>query len=223
MIEHKHEHHHHHGEDCGCGHEHEHHHHHGEDCGCGHEHEHHHHHDEGCGCGHEHEHHHHDEECGCDHEHEHHHHHDEGCGCGHEHEHHHHGEDCGCDHEHEHNHHHEEETLPGVIYTNVRLQDDAKVVSGRLLISGSYDDIKDKLKEGLEEFAAAVNEKGGVVGHIKASVEVTTVDMFSVTETAAMVKRAPEQNMRIILAAIVFFIEPEEAETLAKSVLEKII
>ena len=55
-----------------------------------------------------------------------------------------------------------------VIYTNVRLQDDAKVVSGRLLISGSYDDIKDKLKEGLEEFAAAVNEKGGVVGHIKA-------------------------------------------------------
>ena len=105
----------------------------------------------------------------------------------------------------------------------MRLQDDAKVVSGRLLISGSYDDIKDKLKEGLEEFAAAVNEKGGVVGHIKASVEVTTVDMFSVTETAAMVKRAPEQNMRIILAAIVFFIEPEEAEALAKSVLEKII
>lgn len=173
---------------------------------------------------HKHEHHHHhDEDCGCDNEHEHHHHHDEGCGCGHEHEHHHHDEECGCGHEHEHHHHHEEETLPGVIYTNVRLQDDAKVVSGRLLISGSYDDIKDKLKEGLEEFAAAVNEKGGVVGHIKASVEVTTVDMFSVTETAAMVKRAPEQNMRIILAAIVFFIEPEEAETLAKSVLEKII
>ena len=159
-----------------------------------------------------------------EHKHEHHHHHDEDCSCGHEHEHHHHhDEDCGCGHEHEHHHHHEEETLPGVIYTNVRLQDDAKVVSGRLLISGSYDDIKDKLKEGLEEFAAAVNEKGGVVGHIKASVEVTTVDMFSVTETAAMVKRAPEQNMRIILAAIVFFIEPEEAEALAKSVLEKII
>ena len=210
MTEHEHEHHHHHDEECGCGHEHEHYHHHDEECGCGHGYEHHHHHDEECGCGHGHEHHHHhDEECGCGHEHEHHHHHNEDCGCGHDHDHH-----LG---------HHEEETLPGVIYTNVRLQDDAKVVSGRLLISGNYDNIKDKLKEGLEEFAAAVNEKGGVVGHIKASVEVTTVDMFSVTESAAMIKRAPEQDMRIILAAIVFFVESEEAEALAKRALEKIL
>ena len=113
--------------------------------------------------------------------------------------------------------------MPGVVYTNVRLQDDAKVISGSVLITGEYEGIKDKLKAGLEEFAAAVGEKGGVVGHIKASVEVTTVDMFSVTETEAMVKRAPEQNMKVILAAIVFFIEPEEAENLAKAALQKII
>ena len=218
----EHEHHHHHDEECGCEHKH-HHHHHDEECGC--EHKHHHHHDEECGCEYKHHHHHHhDEECGCDNKH-HHHHHDEECGCEHEPHHHHHVEECGCGHDHEHHHHDapQEEKVPGVVYTNVRLQDDAKVISGSVLITGEYEGIKDKLKAGLEEFAAAVGEKGGVVGHIKASVEVMTVDMFSVTETEAMVKRAPEQNMKVILAAIVFFIEPEEAENLAKAALQKII
>ncbi len=162
-----------------------------------------------------HNHHHHDEECGCGHEH---HHHDEECGCGHEH--HHHDEECGCGHDH--HHHHEEEETPapvGEIRTKVRLHDDAKVISGSLRIVGDYNKVRAGLEKGLTEFAAAITEKGGVVGHIKASCEVKSVEMFSVTDVDVMIKTAPEQEINIILAAIVFFVTPEEAEELARKAL----
>ena len=168
--------------------------------------EHFHEHGEAFGCEHEH---HHDEECSC--------------GCGHDHHHHHeHHEECGCGCEHEHGHehaHHEEEKKPGVVYTQVRLHDDAKVVSGSLLISGNYEKIRTGLHRGLTEFAAAVAEKGGVIGHIKASAEVTQTEMFSVTEADVMIKTAPDCRVAVILAAIVFFISEEEAELLARKAL----
>ena len=163
-------------------------------------------------------------------EHEHHHHeHDENCTCGcheHEHEHHHHEHDenctCGChDHEHEHHHHHEEPLVPGAVQASVKLHDDAKVVSGKLLVVGDYEKVKAGLNDGLTEFAAKINELGGVIGHIKASCEVKTVDMFSVTDTDVMIKTAPEQEINIILAAIVFFVSEEEALALGKAALEK--
>ena len=156
-----------------------------------------------------HDHHHHDEHCtcGCDH-HEHDHHH----------EHHHHDESCGCGHDH-HNHH-EEEKLPGVVYTSVRLHDDAKVVSGSLNVIGDYEKVREGLNRGLTEFAAKINEKGGVIGHIKASAEVKNVEMFSVTDADVMIKTAPEQEINIILAAIVFFVSEEEAEALGRTALE---
>ena len=189
-------------------------------------HEHHHHHDEHCDCGcHDHhEHHHHDEDCDCGHDHHDHHHHDEHCDCGcHDHHEHHHDEncDCGC-HDHDH-HHHEEEKLPGVAYTKVRLHDDAKVVSGSLTVFGDYEKVREGLNRGLTEFAAAVTEKGGIIGHIKASAEVKNVEMFSVTDVDVMIKTAPEQEINIILAAIVFFVTEEEAETLGKKALEAAI
>ena len=132
-----------------------------EGLGC-HDHEHHrphHEHDEDCGCGHVHE-----------HGHEHHHHeHDEDCGCGHDHEH-------GHEHEHEHSHEHEERK-PGIVYTQVKLHDDAKVVSGSLQVTGDYEAIRNALGQGLKEFAAAVTESGGIIGHIKASAELGQTEM----------------------------------------------
>ena len=191
-------------EPCGCGnHEHEHthgHHHeheHGEHCGC---HEHHHHHHEHDGTG------------GCDdHHHDHHHHHE-------------HGDDCGCGHDHEHEHKQlHEQKVPGVVYTQVKLHDDAKVVSGSLELTGDYDAIRLGLGEGLKQFAAAVNEMGGVIGHIKASAEKVRTEMCSVTDQDVMIKTAPEERVSIILAAIVFFIPEEKAEELGRRALESAI
>ena len=187
-------------EGCTCHeHGHEHHHHgHDEDCGCGHDHEH----------GHEHHHHGHDEDCGCGHDHEH----------GHAHHHHEHDEECGCGHEHEHSHEHEA-GKPGIVYTQVKLHDDAKVVSGSLQVTGDYDAIRKALEQGLKEFAAAVTEMGGIIGHIKASADLGQTEMFSVTEEDVMIKTAPEKHVNIILAAIVFFISEEQAEELGRKAL----
>lgn len=159
--------------------------------------------------------------CGHDHDHEHEHYHDEHCSCSHDHEHeHHHDEHCSCGHDHEYHHDEEISALPGEIRTKIRLHDDAKVISGRLTVIGDYNKVRQGLNRGLTEFASAVNEKGGVIGHIKASCEIKSVEMFSVTDVDVMIKTAPDQEISIILAAIVFFITPEEAEELARRALE---
>lgn len=154
-----------------------------------------------------HEHQHHDEHCGCGHDHEHHH--EELCDCGHDH--HHHEEHCDCGHD-----HHE----LGQVCTQVRLHDDAKVVSGHLELLGDYGVIRVRLHRELEAFAAEVAELGGVVGHIKASVHHSQVEMFSVTDRDVMIKSAPEEHITITLAAIVFFISEDQAEHLARQALE---
>jgi len=109
------------------------------------------------------------------------------------------------------------------VYTKVRLHDDAKVVSGELTIVGDAGAVREKLQNALGEFAEAVSEKGGVVGHIKASVETKQVEMFSVTDVEVMIKTAPQQEISIILAAIVFYISEEEAEAMARNALEAVL
>lgn len=107
----------------------------------------------------------------------------------------------------------------GEIQTQVRIQDEAKVVSGHLELTGDYPTIREGLRRGLEDFAAQVAALGGVVGHIKASVRHSQLEMFSVTDLDAMIKTAPEEQVTITLAAIVFFITEEQAESLAQQAL----
>jgi hypothetical protein len=188
--------------------EHEHHHHeHNEACTCGHDHAHEHVHDESCSCGHDH--HVHDESCTCGHDHAHEHVHDESCSCGHDH--HVHDESCTCGHE---------EHDSGEIHIECRLHDEARVISGRLTITGSYNKVKEAVSSALERVAKAVQEHDGIVGHVKASCEVKTVEMFSVTDTDVSVKTAPDQEIKINMAAIVFLIDPEDAEDLVRLALE---
>jgi hypothetical protein len=155
---------------------------------------------------------------------EHRHQHDENCSCGHTHEHDAHA------HEHHHSGHQHDENgnfileheLPGEVHTEYHLHDEARVVSGRLTLSGTYDTVRKAVSSQLEQIAAAVHEIGGIVGHIKASCEVKTVDMFSVTDTEVSVKTAPEQEIRINVAAIVFLIDPVLAESLVRQALETV-
>ncbi|SHH65125.1 hypothetical protein SAMN02745823_00626 [Sporobacter termitidis DSM 10068] len=156
-----------------------------------------------------------------EHEHEHHTHvHGKDCACGH-HEHHDHDHH---DHDH-HGHAHDEngncilEDVPGAVYVEYHLHDEARVISGRLTLTAEYGPVREALASQLELMAKTVQERGGIVGHIKASCEVRLVEMLSVTDTESAVKRAPGQEIKIILAAIVFLIDPEEAEELAHAAL----
>jgi hypothetical protein len=143
------------------------------------------------------------------------------CSCGHDHAH---GHDacCSCGHDHGANAGCGSDDAPGVIHTEYHIHDDARVVSGRLTVTGLYDKVKPAVSAALERVANTVQEHDGIVGHIKASCQVTTLDMFSVTDTEATVKTAPEQEIKINLAAIVFFVDPEEAEDLVRLALEMI-
>ena len=184
---------------------------HGTDCDCGHDHGHHHH-DEDCGCGHDHDHHHHHENCGCGHDHDQHQH-GENCGCGHDHDHHHHDENCGCE---------AHAARPGEITIGHSFHDEAIIVSGKVLLRGSYENIKSVIKDQLEVISEFVSETGGIVGHIKAAASVSTVEMFSTTGDAATVKTSPEQEITINMVAIVFAVAPEDIEKKVLNALEAI-
>jgi hypothetical protein len=168
-----------------------------------------------------HDHEHHDHE---HHDHEHHEHE------RHEHERHEHDENCSCGmhdhsgHTHDHAHAHADGDAPeiGVVHVESHLHDDARVISGRVTLIGDERRIKAALKEQLETLAKAVFELGGIVGHIKASCETRTVEMFSVTDVAAMSKTSPETQLAINLAAIVFAVGLEQIEDMVSQALRTV-
>ena len=168
----------------------------------------------------------HDEHCGChDHDHEHAH----GHHPHHDHEHHHHEHDahcdCGChDHDHDHEHHHDHVHGRDVdgIHIEHHIQDEACVVSGVMRLEGDYAVLRPRVSAQLEAVAAAITAQGGIVGHVKAAAEVTNTEMFSVTDVKAMAKTAPTQTITVKMAAIVFAVEPEAAETLVEQALRAI-
>ena len=164
--------------------------------------------------------------------HNHMHHDGESCTCGqHDHDH---DENCSCghhDHEHGHEGHAHDENgncipesgdAPGAIQVELHLHDEARVVSGKLTLAADYDAVKTALAGQLERLAAAVQDRGGIVGHIKASCDVRTVEMYSVTDREVTVKRTPEQEIRINLAAIVFLVAPDEAEAMVREALDAV-
>lgn len=157
-----------------------------------------------------HNHQHHDEDCDCGcHKHNHHNHHDDNC-------------DCGC-HEHEHHHHHElPDRADGQVHVERRMHESACVVSGQLDVYGHYDDVRPIIDEKLGEMAKAIQAKGGIIGHIKVSANIDTVEMFSVTDVDVMVKTAPAQKISLNMAAIVFSVEPEETERMVFDVLSSV-
>ena len=112
--------------------------------------------------------------------------------------------------------------VPGLIYIERRLEDEAIVISGSLIIKTGVAQANETIAEELEAAARKINELGGVVGHIKASVAASSTHMISVTDEKAMVKESPLHKVQITLAAIVFAVEPEEAENIVRQALSGI-
>ncbi|MDR0839111.1 MAG: hypothetical protein LBN99_05655 [Oscillospiraceae bacterium] len=146
----------------------------------------------------------------------------------HEHEHHH---DHDHDHEHEHHHHdHEHDAVtssaPGVIEVEVTEHEEAIIASGALtLVCPDAEIVKTALGREIDKIALAVDNAGGIVGHVKASLISSTVDMLSATEpgVAAQIKRSPDAECAINLVAIVFAVEPDFAEKLVREALQAIL
>ena len=114
------------------------------------------------------------------------------------------------------------EDMPGVIRIERNKHDEAIVISGKLSLANASDELNALIAQELETAARGITDKGGLIGHIKAAVTATSTDMVSVTEEKAMVKTSPMRSARITLTVIVFLIEPEEAETIARQTLAAI-
>ena len=100
-----------------------------------------------------------------------------------------------------------------------RLHDEAIVISGSLTVDYLTADINALIAEALETAARDIGERGGIVGHIKAGITAESSGMISVTDEKAMIKESPSKRARITLAAIVFFIDPKEAEDIIRQAL----
>jgi len=112
--------------------------------------------------------------------------------------------------------------IPGAIYVERQIHDDAIVISGSLTVRFEAQDIRKLISEELEAAAREINGRDGVVGHIKASVAITSTSMISTTGENAMIKDSPMRRAKITLAAIVFLIDPADAESIVKTALTKI-
>jgi hypothetical protein len=91
-------------------------------------------------------------------------------------------------------------------------------------MAAEYEPVRAKINAQLAVIAEAVSSAGGIIGHIKASASSTSVEMFSITDAdgAASAKTSPELTVVIHLAAIVFNIDPEAAETAVRAALKQL-
>ena len=105
---------------------------------------------------------------------------------------------------------------PGLICIERHTHDEAIVISGTLTLDFGAVDLGAWIAEELEKAALLVNESGGIIGHIKAALAVTSTSMISVTDDKAMTKDSPRKRALITLAAIVFKIDPKEAEDIIR-------
>ncbi|NLM45671.1 MAG: hypothetical protein GX200_02565 [Firmicutes bacterium] len=133
-------------------------------------------------------------------------------------------------HDHSHHHHHEndncdcpackqEQAQPNWI--KMHQHDDAAVISARCTFLARPETAGDVIAEALQELAAVIAEKGGIIGHIKATLESTTLEMFSLTDRAVSRKKQPNETMTLQLVAIVFLLVPEEAKKLVEKIVLK--
>lgn len=149
-------------------------------------------------------------------------------GCGHEHaEQEHHG--CGHAHVHEAHHIHVHEHRDGEacecpsctqkrekLYVTSQLQDSAVVVSAEYHTAADRERAGELLARYMEALAGEIDSRGGIIGHIKTSVEVQYVEMYSLTDKTVMKKASELPELTLYTAAIVFCVKEEELRCLVR-------
>lgn len=110
----------------------------------------------------------------------------------------------------------------GQLILNVQNRESAVVVSVKYHTRGNQENFSEHLKEKMEMLAEQIERMGGMVGHIKASVESRQVEMFSLTEYKADRKTAESVKLVLILNVIVFAIEDQVVERMVRKMLEEL-
>lgn len=146
-------------------------------------------------------------------------------GCGHEHVEERHG--CGHEHVHEAHHTHVHEHREACecpscaqkrekLYVTSQLQDNAVVVSAEYHTAADRERAGELLARYMEALAGEIDSRGGIIGHIKTSVEVQYVEMYSLTDKTVMKKASELPELTLYTAAIVFCVKEEELRCLVR-------
>ncbi|MDO5422498.1 MAG: hypothetical protein Q4F41_02080 [Eubacteriales bacterium] len=98
----------------------------------------------------------------------------------------------------------------------VRCQDEAVVVSAAYTVRGDRNRLGRRLKTGMEELAGKVAEAGGIIGHVKAAVDILDTELYSVTDRVVEQKKGEQSEMTVRVAAIFFLMETEAAGQLVR-------
>lgn len=136
--------------------------------------------------------------------------------------------DC-CDH-HAHDHvvrehavheHAAKEAVSSSVHLEVHLHEGAVVASGdiRMLVRGD-EAIGGILGGDMKALARWVEMSDGIIGHIKASLETTRTDVFSITDCELSENSADAGMVQVKIAAIVYGVGPDEMLTRLEGLLK---
>jgi len=106
---------------------------------------------------------------------------------------------------------------PGVICIERQIRDEAVVISGSLILKHDAEDLGAWIEEGISAAAREVRDRGGLVDQIKAAFTVTSTSVIAVSDEKPMEKEPPRKDVRIVIAAIMYKVEPREAEDIVRN------
>lgn len=113
-------------------------------------------------------------------------------------------DNCG----HNHSHHYEQDDN-----VKISIHDGAVVSSETFVIHGNFTQISNRTSQEMDKLSKLVVKQGGVVGHIKAFVEITNYTMLSMTNDQVQSKQG-ESDTKVSINTIVFNILPDELKTM---------
>lgn len=108
---------------------------------------------------------------------------------------------------------------PGVICIERHTHDEAIVISGSLIVDIGDAELGVWIAQELEAAAHKIRNSGGVVGHIKATLDITSTSTMSVIDDKVSTKEPLLKRAQITLSAIVSDIVPEEAVDIVRKAL----
>lgn len=108
---------------------------------------------------------------------------------------------------------------PGMICIERHIHDEAIVISGSLMVENNDVDLCAWIEEELENAARYIKDCGGILGQIKTALTVASTKIISITDDKATEAKQSQKYARIILAAIIFMLNPREADEIVRKAL----
>lgn len=110
----------------------------------------------------------------------------------------------------------------GCISVTSERQDGAAVISAKYLVLAEHQELSLLLTVRTEALAAKLTAMGVIIGHIKAAIDIHTVEMLSLTDTAVQCREGLTPEIAVTISAVLFAVEETEAECMIKDMLEDI-